>query len=134
MWYYHKGMKLVSWTTHTISLIILHSRSSISVFLHSLYNTKGMEFYIKYCTSKIKLLTAINNTTYLNVNPTDITTFCNIALILEKKEMTGKHLIWKLKKSYQIYFCAQSQLYMQHKIPSSFFKRLYSLSICIFHI
>lgn len=35
---------------------------------------------------------AINNTSYLNVDPTDMTTFYNIA-ILEKKEMTGKYLI-----------------------------------------
>lgn len=28
----------------------------------------------------------------------ELTLFCDIAIILEKKEMTGKHLIWKFKK------------------------------------
>lgn len=42
---------------------------------------------------KNKMMNSNNNTTYLNVDPTDITTFCNVAMILEKKEMMGKHLI-----------------------------------------
>lgn len=50
----------------------------------------------------------INNDNYLNVDLTDITIFCDIVMILEKKEMTGKYLIWKFKKMLYL-FSAQSQ-------------------------
>lgn len=62
-----------------------------------------------------------NNTTYLNVDHTDITTFCNVARILGKKEMMNKHLIGKLKKKVIRYiFLHNLNSIYNTKIPNSF--------------